>query len=100
MPSSTTLEQIIGTSRGADEPQLHLNHEGAVVAITYTAKAWAQVEASRKSERNGQRSVVTTCPIRGVVSVDAYVIPAFTAATPKPWSRAQRAGYAFFAEAA
>lgn len=99
MPRSTTLEDILGTKRSADEPYVHTNHEGAIIAITYTEKAWSDVAEARKSERNGMRSVVTRCPVRGVVSVDAYVTPAFSALAPKPWSKADRAAFAF-AEAA
>lgn len=100
MPSIHTLDDILGTTRAADEPQRHLNHDGAVIAITYTEAAWAAVDPALKTERNGQRSVVTRCHVRGSACVDAYVIPEFATAAPTPWSRAQRAGYACFAEAA
>ncbi|MDQ8045118.1 MAG: hypothetical protein REI11_10960 [Patulibacter sp.] len=95
MSNTPTLEEVLGTARSADDPHLHLNHEGAVVAVTFTPEGWAAVDPLRKSEHQGQRSVITRCPVRGVVSVDAYVVPAVSALAPKPWSRAERAAYAF-----
>lgn len=86
MPPATTLDEILGRSR-VDEPQRHRNSDGAVVAITFTQEAWDSADSRLKSERGTQRSFVTACPVRGLVSVDAYVVPANSAAAPKPWSR-------------
>jgi hypothetical protein len=95
MPRTTTLDDILGAP--ADAPQVHLNGDGAVVAITYSQEAWDAVPDDRKSESAGTRSVITHCKVRGIVSVDAYVVPTFSAAAIKPW-RTQ--AHARFLEAA
>lgn len=86
MPVSHTLSDLLGTN--ADAPRRQVNSDGALVAITYTEEQWAALDPRVKSERDGQRSVVTRCRVRGIVSVDAFVVPAVSAAAPKPWSRA------------
>lgn len=86
MPVTHTLSDLLG--KNVDAPRRQVNADGALVAITYTEAQWADLDPKVKSERGAQRSVVARCSVRGVVSVDAFVVPAATAAAPKPWSRA------------
>lgn len=88
MPSSLSISDVLG--KAVDAPRRQCNGEGALVAVFYTEAQWAAVDPKLKSDHGGQRSVVTQCRVRGLVSVDAFVVPAASAAAQKPWSRATR----------
>ena len=85
MSTTPSLSELVGSP--ANAPHRHLNGDGALVALTFTPAQWAAADRRLISEHGAQRSIVARCPVRGMVSVDAFVVPTGTAAAAKPWSR-------------